>query len=139
MRRSSKPFFGILYIFIHFPFVFFFKIGITGIGIGASKRAKQVGRAVFGFPVPVCFVPIPFCYATEQFLHRMFKGLNVRFYSGDGSSEFFWFPVVAFVVPIMLAIWTVYATVIVFCFGGNLELVFLWIGRIFTTLITSMQ
>lgn len=131
MRRSSKPFFGILYIFIHLPFFIFFKIGITGLGIGASKRAKQVGRAVFGFPVPIFFVPIPFCYATEQFLHRMFKGLNVRFYDGDGASEFFWFPVVAFVIPIMVAIWTGYAAVIVFCFGGDLSLVFSYIGSLY--------
>lgn len=139
MKRSSKPFFGVLYILVHLPWIVFFKIGITGIGIGASKRARQIGKEVFGFPVPVFFVPIPFCYTTEQFLHKMFKGLNVRFYNGTGASEFFWFPVAVFVIPIMVTIWIGYAVAIIFCFGGDLGLVFSWIGRIFTTLITSMQ
>lgn len=119
MKRSSKPFFGILYIMIHLPFVVFWKIGITGFGVGASKRATQIGREVFGFPIPVFFVPIPFCYATEQKFHQLFKSLNVRFYSGTGASEFFWFPVAAFVIPIMAAIWIGYAWLTVFCFGGD--------------------
>jgi hypothetical protein len=107
-RRSSKPFFGFLYLMVHFPFVVFWKIGITGFGVGAKKRANQVGRAVFGFPIPILIVPIPFCYEFEQWLHRTFSGLNVRFYSGDGASEFFWFPVAAFVIPIMATIWAGY-------------------------------
>jgi hypothetical protein len=123
MRRSSKPFFGILYIFVHFPFIVFWKVGITGFGVGTEKRAKQVGRAVFGFPIPIFFAPIPFCYDTEQFLHRMFKGLNVRFYKGDGASEFFWFPVAAFVIPIMASIWIGYAWFLIFCFGGDFSFV----------------
>ena len=118
-RRSSRPFFGILYIMVHLPFVVFWKIGITGIGIGASKRAKQIGRGAFGFPIPIFFVPIPFCYDIEQWFHRMFKGLNVVFYKGDGASEFFWFPVLFFVIPIMAVVWMGYAVLITFVFDIN--------------------
>lgn len=138
--KMGLPFgIGVLYLMVHIPFFWWWKIGITGVGVGASKRAKRIGQSVFGFPVPVFFVPIPFCYMFEQFLHRMFNGLNVRFYNSDGASEWFWFPVIVFAIPIMATAWVSYFVIIIFCFGGDLSLVFSWTGRIFTTLITLVQ
>lgn len=123
--------FGILYLLIQIPFVWWVKIGITAPHIGAGKRARQVGRAHFGFPVPIFFVPIPFCYQVEQFLHRMFAGLNCVWYKGDGHKEYFWFPVVAFVLPIMAAVWFFYAWVVVFAVGGDFSAV---VSRLFVFL-----
>lgn len=96
----------ILYLMVHFPFLWWWKIGITG--KTAKSRAKQVDRAVFGWPVVVMVVPIPGAYLIEQDLHRRFAFLNCRYYRGDGSTEWFWFPVVAVVLPFMLAVWLAY-------------------------------
>lgn len=91
-RNGAKkwPFgFGVLYLMIHVPFVWWCKIGITG--RTASRRAKQIDDAVFGFPVPVMVMILPGVYVIEQALHGIFAGLNVRFYKGDGHTEWFWF------------------------------------------------
>jgi hypothetical protein len=96
----------ILYLMVHFPFLWWWKIGITG--KTAKGRAKQVDRAVFGWPVVVMVVPIPGAYLIEQDLHRRFAFLNCRYYRGDGSTEWFWFPVAALVLPFMLAVWLAY-------------------------------
>lgn len=81
--------FGVLYVMMHVPFVVFTKIGITG--VGAGKRAKQIDEAVFGFPLPVAIMVLPFVYQIEQFLHALFSPLRVRFYKGDGHTEWFLF------------------------------------------------
>lgn len=99
---------GILYLMVHIPFFVFWKIGITGVRVGASARARQVGKAVFGFPLPVFFVPVPFCYHIEQWLHRSLKPLNVSFYKGDGHTEFFWFPAAVFALAVMAGIYAGY-------------------------------
>lgn len=96
----------ILYLMVHFPFVWWWKIGITG--KTAKGRAKQVDRAVFGWPVVVMVVPIPGAYLIEQDLHRRFAFLNCRYYRGDGSTEWFWFPVAVLVLPFMVAVWAGY-------------------------------
>lgn len=98
-----------LYLMVHIPFVVFWKIGITNFSVGASKRSDVIARSVFGFPFPVLVVPIPFCYQTEQAIHRMLSPLNVVFYKGDGASEYFWFPAAVFMAAIILAIYAVYA------------------------------
>ena len=96
----------ILYLMVHVPFVWWWKIGITG--KTAKGRAKQVDRAVFGWPVVVMVVPIPGAYLIEQDLHRRFRWMNCRYYRGDGMSEWFWFPVILVVLPFMVAIWAGY-------------------------------
>lgn len=75
---------------VHIPLVIFTKIGITG--VSAFGRAKQIDRAVLGFPIPVMVMFLPGVYSIEQALHKLFNFLNVRFYKGDGSTEWFWFP-----------------------------------------------
>lgn len=89
--------FGILYLMIHVPFVWWVKIGITG--RSASKRAKQIDEAVFGFPVPVMIMILPGVYEIEQSLHRALSPLNARFYKGTGHTEWFWIPAA---IPVFL-------------------------------------
>ena len=96
----------ILYLMVHVPFVWWWKIGITG--QTAGKRAKNIDGQMFGFPFPIFFVIMPGAYRFEQFLHRQFSGLNIVFYKGSGKNEWFWFPVAAFVLLIMAAIWGLY-------------------------------
>jgi len=96
----------ILYLMVHFPFIWWWKIGITG--KTAKGRAKQVDRAVFGKPIVVMVVPIPGAYLIEQDLHRRFRWMNCRYYRGDGSTEWFWFPVILIVLPFMVAVWAGY-------------------------------
>lgn len=104
---------GILYLMVHFPFVIFVKIGITG--KSAERRAKQIDRAVFGFPVPVMVMFLPNVRGIEQALHRMFSGLSVRFYRGDGSTEWFLIPAGLPVFAMgVLYWWGVYETVCIF-------------------------
>lgn len=95
-----------LYLMVHLPFVWWWKIGITG--QTAAKRAKAIDRAVFGFPVPVFFVILPGAYFVEQWLHREFSASNIVFYRGDGRTEWFWFWVAPFAFAVMVAIWGVY-------------------------------
>ncbi len=101
----------------HFPFVWFWKIGITS--KSANKRAKSIDRAVIGFPVPVFILVIPGAYFVEQDLHRHFLFLSARFYKGDGSSEWFWFPVAPIVFALMCAGWIGYLWAFDLCFGTD--------------------
>lgn len=105
-RRDSKGGW-LLYLMVHIPFIWFFKIGITSAEIGAAKRAKQVDRAVFGFPLPIMVLFVPGAYLIEQDLHRRFSFCHTRFYSGDGASE--WFLLFPFLLwPVMAAAWLSY-------------------------------
>jgi len=90
------------------PWFWWVKIGITHVGIGAFKRAFDVGKSFVGFPFPIMIVPIPGAYHFEQAIHSRLKGLSFRFYKGDGASEWFWLPAALFVLPIMLTIWGIY-------------------------------
>ena len=96
-----------LYIMIHCPFIWWVKIGITG--KKRSARAKQIDRAVIGFPIPVAAVPLPGAYNLEQRLHRILSPLSCRFYLGDGSTEWFWIVAAVPVLVVMAAIWAAYA------------------------------
>lgn len=107
MARNSKGGW-LLYVMIGVPWVWWVKIGITHIGIGALKRAFDVGKAFVGFPFPIMVVPIPGAYHFEQRIHRILTPLSFRFYKGDGASEWFWFPAAIFVLPIMFAILGLY-------------------------------
>jgi hypothetical protein len=87
----------IIYVMIHFPGFWWWKVGITG--KSAKTRAKGIDRAVWGFPIPVMIAIIPGgAYRLEQFLHFVIEPFHTRFYRGDGSTEWFWLPggVIAF-------------------------------------------
>jgi hypothetical protein len=104
--KSRLPFgFAVLYLMIHVPFLVFWKIGITNTNVGASKRARSIDAEMFGFPFPVFFVPVPFAYHIEQWLHGMLKPLNVSFYNGSGRTEWFWFPAAVFAFGVMAGIY----------------------------------
>ena len=99
MRNRNKwPFgFGVLYLMIHIPCVWWVKIGITG--KTASSRAKELDKAVLGFPLPIMVMILPGVYGIEQALHRFFRFLSVSFYKGDGHTEWFWIPAA---IPVIL-------------------------------------
>lgn len=131
--KMGLPFgIGVLYLMVHIPFFWWWKIGITGVGVGASKRAKRIGQSVFGFPVPIMIVPVPFCYHIEQGMHRFLSPLNFRFYKKDGSTEWFWFPAVAFAVPVIGGIWAGYLMLLSLVFNIEIMPGITWIFGIFT-------
>jgi len=107
----------ILYLMVHFPLIFFVKIGITG--RTAAARARDIDEAVWGFPIPVCIVIVPGAYMWEQMLHGLCRPLGVRFYDGDGSSEWFWFVAAVPALCFMLAVWGFYFWIISLCTNWN--------------------
>ena len=127
----------VLYLMIHLPFIWWVKVGITS--KTADVRAKQVDRAVWGKPRVIMAVWIPGAYLIEQDLHRRFSWLNQRFYKGDGSTEWFLFPVAFVVLPFMLAIWAGYVAALDLILGTQFfemgvevgRLVFAWIVYLF--------
>lgn len=111
----------LLYCMVHVPLIWKFKVGITSLSIGAKRRARAIDRAVFGFPVPIMVVPIPFgAYKVEQEMHRIMRPFQTRFYKGDGGSEWFNIVPLFFAVPVMLCIWLVYLFGIDLMFGTSI-------------------
>lgn len=108
----------ILYLMLHFPFVWFVKIGFAH--TSAIKRAAALDKAVIGVFVPIGIVAIPFAYPVEQWFHRKLKILKFRFYKSDGSTETFFFPAAVPVLVFMVLVWGVYfwAAGAVFGFDG---------------------
>lgn len=116
-RRDSKSGW-LLYLMVHFPFVWWWKIGITHAAIGADKRAGQIDRAVIGRPYKVIAVFIPFAYLIEQDLHRRFSFCHYVWYRGDGHQEwFFLFPIL--LIPVMAWVWLSYLYGIDLILGTN--------------------
>lgn len=106
-KAQSKSRAGwVLYLMVHFPLVFFVKIGITG--RTATARANDIDEAVWGVPIPVCVVFVPGAYMWEQMLHRICRPIGVRFYDGDGASEWFLLPAAIPAVAFMLFVWGLY-------------------------------
>lgn len=103
MRKSAHN--GhLLYVMVHFPLLVFWKIGITGVSV--RGRAKQVDRAVWGWPIPICGCIVPGgAYWLEQAIHDLMGGFQARFYRGDGASEWFWFPAGFVAILFCLAVW----------------------------------
>ncbi len=110
-KRNSKSGW-LLYCMIGVPWFWWVKIGITHIGIGALKRALSISQSFVGFAFPIMILPIPGAYHIEQRTHLILKSLSWRFYKGDGSSEWFWFPAALFIIPVMLAIFGLYIALI---------------------------
>ncbi len=98
----------LLYVMVHVPLVWKFKVGITSQRIGAKKRAAAIDRAVLGFPVPIMVLIVPGAYHVEQALHAMMWRFRTDFYKGDGHSEWFNLAPLFVAVPIMLTVWGLY-------------------------------
>jgi len=105
-RRQNGKSGWILYLMIHFPFIWWVKIGITG--RTAQKRANDLHGVVFGFAIPVFVVILPEAHYWEQSLHGFCRPFRARFYRGDGAGEWFWFPAAVPVLVFMLAVWGFY-------------------------------
>lgn len=121
MKRDKSKSGGIIYVMLHFPLICFCKIGITG--RTAKKRARDLDRAVLGFPFPIFAVPLPWAYEVEQWLHSILRPLSARFYSGDGASEWFWLPAVLFAIPALAVLFVLFLGVV----GGGILLILYWI------------
>jgi len=91
---------------IHFPFVWWVKIGYAH--TSAVKRAAALDKAVFGVFIPIGILVIPFAYTVEQYFHRLCRRLRFRFYRADGSTETFWLPAALPVLAFMLFVWGLY-------------------------------
>jgi len=91
---------------IHLPCPWWIKIGITG--KSTRKRAAGINREMWGVPIPVFGLPIPFAAQHEAMLHRHCRRINVRFYKGSGHSEWFWFPAIVPALLVMVGWLTVY-------------------------------
>ncbi len=90
MRRGKgKPKRQSLYVMVNLPFVWWWKIGISN---RTDLRKKQVSAAAPGICVPIGVFWVGDALAVEQWLHRAFAPMQVRYYKGDGHSEWFWFP-----------------------------------------------
>ena len=74
---------------VNVPFIFWWKIGISN---RTDLRKKQVSAAAPGICVPIGVFYVGNAYRIEQMLHAMFAPMQVRYYRGDGHSEWFWFP-----------------------------------------------
>jgi hypothetical protein len=112
-RQSSTHFFlipGVWYVMVNFPLVCFVKSGITG--GNAFDRAKQIDRDAPGWPIPIFFVVTFFHYELEQWSHRAFKSLSVRYYKGDGHTEWFWLPAGVFIILVQASLWVFYLWVL---------------------------
>ena len=96
----------ILYLMIHFPFVWWVNIGYAH--TSAVKRAAALDKAVFGVFIPIGILVIPFAYTVEQYFHRLCRRLRFRFYRADGSTETFWLPAALPVLAFMIFIWGLY-------------------------------
>lgn len=116
MSRSSKGGW-LLYCMVPIPFIWWIKIGITSLDIGALKRAFAIDKAIdkslwwLPFPtfvVPIMVTPVPGAYNIEQALHGMFRHENISWYKGDGHTEFFWLTAAFRAIPIMLSINALY-------------------------------
>lgn len=105
----------ILYLMIHFPFVWWVKIGYAH--TSAVKRAAALDKAVFGVFIPIGILVIPFAYTVEQYFHRLCRRLRFRFYRADGSTETFWLPAALPVLAFMLFVWGLYFWVAGKAFG----------------------
>lgn len=146
-KRNSRGG-SILYLMVHFPFFWWWKIGITG--VGAISRAKWIDKAVFGFPIPILVLWLPGAYHLEQWLHRRLSPMSVDFYRGDGHTEWFWFPAAALTTPPMLGIWWIYLAGLDAIFETNLVDIYmailtfvwhwlLWLLLLFIHFLTSQQ
>ena len=96
----------ILYVMVHAPCFWWIKIGITG--KSTRKRAAGINREMWGIPIPVVGIPIPFAKYHEAMLHRHCRRLNVRFYKGSGYSEWFWLPAIVPALIVMIGWVAVY-------------------------------
>lgn len=110
----------LLYVMVHIPGIWRFKVGITSLNIGAKARAASIDKEMFGFPLPIMILPVPGAYYIEQELHRMMRRWNTRFYNGSGKSEWFILAPLFVAVPIMLCIWGLYLAAIDCYFNTSL-------------------
>lgn len=119
MARSSRGGW-LLYVMVCIPWIWKFKVGITSLNIGAKKRASDIDREMFGFPIPIMIVPVPGAWFVEQEMHRIMRPFKTVFYKGSGRQEWFNFAPVFFALPIMFSIWGCYIFILDLCLGTKI-------------------
>lgn len=104
MKFLSNLGIGVCYLLICFPDIRRCKIGVTGLHIGATKRAEQVSSSLPGWFIPVFGCILPGYGAFEKMLHWGVKPLHAPFKKGDGHTEIFWFPAPIYAAGLMLGV-----------------------------------
>lgn len=76
----------------------FFMVNKFGISDTVSKRRKNVSETTPGVVFTVLSFELAFGLEIEQFVHRLYKLQNVRFWTGSGRTEWFvtFSPIVGF-------------------------------------------
>jgi hypothetical protein len=68
------------------PFFFINKFGISDT---VAKRRKNVSETTPGLVLTVLSLRMAFGLEVEQFVHRLYRLQNVRFWTGSGRTEWF--------------------------------------------------
>jgi hypothetical protein len=110
-KRPSKR--QCLYLMVNVPFLIFWKIGISN--STRAHRSVQVSKAAPGKAVVFWVWDIPNAKAVEGFLHTICAPFNVRYYRGDGNTEWFFFPAAIVTIAFMLLWHIVLYAIIVTC------------------------
>lgn len=109
-----------IYFFLHIPFIWLCKIGISG---NYQRRKKEEDKSVWGFYMPVFAVWVWNAYGLEQFQHKLFKPFNIPFH-GSGKTECYFVAVLPFAVLIgviwFLLVWAFWICVV----SGALYLIY---------------
>ena len=107
LGESVQYYFAMIYVHINIPYLIFCKIGYTRIGRLGTRR-REVDKHAPGWLVTIFFVPVPGALYIEKEIHKMCAFLRVRFYRGDGKTEWYYLP--AAIVPILfgLMVWGCY-------------------------------
>lgn len=75
-----------VYLMTNFPFFFLNKFGISD---KTKNREKNVSETTPGEVRILTTFELPFGYEVEQFVHRLYRFQNVRFWTGSGRTEWF--------------------------------------------------
>lgn len=103
---------------VNFPFVVFWKTGITGVGV--LKRAKGIDVEMPGFPIPLAFCVTPFAFKIEQALHELYRPLFMPFYRGSGWTEWFLAPSAVVTFSVIMFINVAEAMLVDWIFGTRI-------------------
>jgi len=99
---------------VNIPLVFFWKIGISN--STRAHRADQVSKSAPGRAVVVWVWDIPNAHRVEQFLHAICAPFNLKYYRGDGATEWFLFPAAIIAAAIMI-VWHIVVYSLIFACG----------------------
>lgn len=112
-----------IYLQLNIPFLFWVKIGYTGL-FSLKQRTRQVDKDTPGVLIPIPLVIVPGALYIEKQMHRWLGKyapfLKIRFYRGDGKTEWYWFPAAILPVGFAAATWYFYYLIFQAIYYGQL-------------------